>query len=197
MGEWVDYKPVTPMNRYSFKYFTDYKKWARFTDSACDCNGPCLEGIYFEDPDIPEAVCLRDLVAGKYRVSISEYSRRQLRDSVVAAHSNWTDAQIGDFVQSAIDELSRTPPAPWVQQSNLWPAHHGDFCRYIGEWDQDRLNKEASDGDGERFLMSIIQEPYGVADPHRLWGEIGTGWTVMFVFECLICDQRIAVDQSF
>jgi hypothetical protein len=55
----------------------------------------------------------------------------------------------------------------------------------------------AEQGDGKYYLMSIIQEPDGVGDPDGLWEEIGTRWTVIFVFRCLSCGKLVAIDQSY
>jgi uncharacterized protein CbrC (UPF0167 family) len=186
-----------------FRYFPDYKALAQFEPGPCSCHstdqGPsfqCLTGQYFDNPDVPEAVCVEDLKAGVFRVYIDDYVIGLLEQSVRGIYPDWSSDQIQSHVERAIDELSRTPPVPWIQH-NAWPACHGDFCRYLGEWDQNKLNGMADRGDGKSYLMSIIQEPEGVGDPDGLWENIGNGWAAIFVFECLSCGRHIAIDQSY
>lgn len=183
-------------NQHSFLYFPDYEMWARFSEEPCDCDSPCLDGAWFDGPDIPEAVCSQDLISARVRNHIPDYLKDQLAQSVALTHGDWASDQIRQHIEDAVDRLSRTPPVPWIQ-NNDWPVHHGDFCRYIGEWDQPRLSAESPDGDGKKYLMSIIEEPEGVGDPEALWESIGTEWTAVYVFECLECGKRIATEQSY
>jgi uncharacterized protein CbrC (UPF0167 family) len=91
----------------------------------------------------------------------------RLAQSVSETNSSWSQDQRSKAIEGAIDEMSRTPPVPWVQQ-NFWPAHHGDFCRYVGEWSQKRLTDEASNQNGLEYLLSILRDPAGVSDPKAL-----------------------------
>ena len=95
-----------------------------------------------------------------------------------------------------MDQLSRTPPVPWIQQ-NFWPVHHGDFCRYIGEWQQDQFRDAAPDGDGLKYLLQVIRVPVGIGDPYELWDALRTEFTTVFMFECLICSKQIGIDESY
>lgn len=185
-------------NQIEFKYFPDYMKFARFVEDPCDnCSSNiCLNGAYFEDAEVPDSVCLDLLVSGKYRVYIPDYLKEDLENSVRATYPTWTEEEIRRHIEVIVDELSRTPPVPWIQNNN-WPVHHGDFCRYIGEWDQVMLTKESQNGDGLSYLMSILADPEDIGDIQSLWESIGNGWTVVFVFECLLCNQRIAIEQSY
>ena len=102
-------------------------------------------------------------------------------------------AVLGHRVEQAVDILSRTPPVPWIQE-NEWPAHCGDFCRYLGEWDQARLTAAAPDGNGLAFLWSILpQASRARRDRDELWEELGNEWAAVYVFECLTCGKVMAV----
>jgi uncharacterized protein CbrC (UPF0167 family) len=179
-----------------FRYFADFKRWAQFAEESCDCEGPCLEGVYFDDPDVPEAVCLQSLVSGEVRVDVPSYLIDRLRESVRVTFHQWSTERINAHVSEAVDTLSRTPPVPWIQ-NNLWPVHHGDFCRYVGEWNQEKLTEEAKADDGRTYLSSILEESTSIEDVDGLWASIGNGWTAIFVFECLRCERQIAVPQSY
>jgi uncharacterized protein CbrC (UPF0167 family) len=115
---------------------------------------------------------------------------------VRVSYPEWSTERIDEYVSEAVDTLSRTPPVRWIQ-SNLWPVHHGDFCRYIGEWDQEKLTEDAKADDGRSYLSSILEDSSSVEDVDGLWASIGDGWTEVFVFECLKCGRRIAVAQSY
>jgi uncharacterized protein CbrC (UPF0167 family) len=185
---------------HEFKYFPNYQTWARFTEDDCNCplDELCLDGVFFGDPDVPDAICLSWLMAGQYRVEIGHYLIRLLEQSVRLEHPEWSDQQVTVHVDQSVDALSRTPPVPWIQHNN-WPVCHGDFCRYDGEWRQDQFIQAAPDGDGVSYLVSILDEPNRerIGDPIGLWESISNGWTTVFVFTCLTCGRRIAVDQSY
>lgn len=182
----------------AFRYFPNYKKEARFTDQPCEVCGdrPCLAGVYFGITDGPEAVCLNCLVMGKVVVDIPTYLKNQLEESVKIVNPGWQEEQTKTYIGGVVEALSRTPPVPWIQNNN-WPVHHGDFCRYLGEWSQARLAQEAPDGDGKTYLMSILEAPDEVGDPEGLWESIADEWTAVFVFECFTCNKRIAIEQSY
>jgi uncharacterized protein CbrC (UPF0167 family) len=183
-----------------FKYFPDYLQWARFADQPCDCpqQEPCLDGLCFGDIAVPDSVCLSDLVLGTIRVEVGDHLKRDLTESIRSSFPEWSDTQIAEHAIQVIDLLSRTPPVPWVQENN-WPVCHGDFCRYIGEWSQEQITEASSDGSGLAYLMSILYEVdrMPIGDPEGLWASIATGWTTVFMFECLTCNGRIAVEQNF
>lgn len=185
-----------PAGQVAFTYFPDYRRWARFVDEPCDCAGPCLNGLYFEDPDVPDAVCLERLISGAVRVAVPAYLRDTLARSAAATHPGWPAERLAAHVAAAVDTLSRTPPVPWVQH-NSWPVHHGDFCCYLGEWDQAALTAASPTGDGRAYLLSLVEAPPAVADPEALWVAVGSGWATVFGFACLTCGHRVAVVQSY
>lgn len=190
---------MTQKASFDFAYFPDYLKWAKFVSDDCDCpdGSPCLEGVYFGDPDIEDPVCLSDLVAGSIRVDIPDYLVDELRKSVKKVNPKWSKKQIDDRVEQAVDSLSRTPAVPWIQE-NEWPVHCGDFCRYLGEWDQARLTEAAPDGKGLAFLWSILPSAAQARrDRDELWEELGNEWAAVYVFECLTCGRLMAVEQSY
>jgi len=188
--------------QYSFRYFPEYIKWARFSDPPWNCcddqETPCLNGIYFRTPGLPDEICVHDLVVGKYRADVPEELVPTLEHSVQVTFPDLTTDEVRLRCSSAVDTLSRTPPVPWIQ-NNLWPVCHGDFCQYIGEWDQEELTKQAPDGKGLEYLMAILVDldTSPIADPVGLWDEIATEWTTIFVFQCFTCGKRLAVEQSF
>jgi uncharacterized protein CbrC (UPF0167 family) len=191
---------MTYMTRqFEFKYFPDWKRWAALTtDCNCPEGEPCLESAFFEDPEIQNPVCIGSLVSGDVRVAIPEYLVTALISSIQETFGDLPRERQNELVTQAVDQLSRTPPAQWIQ-SNQWPVCCGDFCRYLGEADQIVLTDKSKDGDGMSFLWSILSEECRKRrdDANHLWNEIESGWTVVYLFECLTCQKLIAVDQSY
>lgn len=183
-----------------FRYFPEYKKWAKFSNEKCLCldNLPCLDAIYFENPDIEDPVCLDLLVNGQVQVEIPDYLQKQLLNSLQKTHPDWNEGHINNLAAQIVDTLSKTPPIPWIQH-NAWPVCCGDFCCYLGEWDHERISEASPDGDGSAFLWAMLEEPYRKRreNPNNLWQEIKSRWTVIYVFRCFECDKLIAVDQSY
>ena len=190
-------------NQYTFPYFPDYMKWAYFTDPPWLCcedgETPCLVGTYFDgSEDLPDEICLHDLVTGKYRVDVPDYLEQALARSIQATFSDLAADEVQLRCSAAVAALSKTPPVPWIQ-SNAWPVCHGDFCQYTGEWNQEELTKHAPDGNGLAYLMTILVnlDTSPIANPAGLWDEIASGWTTIFVFQCFTCGKRLAQEQSF
>jgi uncharacterized protein CbrC (UPF0167 family) len=181
---------------YEFKYFRDYQIWAKFSPKRCDvCHGDaCLEGIYFDQSSDLEAVCLSCLTTGKIRVSIPTYLINRLTMKMQHAHPDWSEDLVSTHIIELTEALSLTPPVPWVQ-NNEWPICTDDFACYIGEANQDRLNRMASDGNGLDYLRQITEKE--ILDIQGTWDAIASEWVTVFLFECLETEEIIAIVQAF
>jgi uncharacterized protein CbrC (UPF0167 family) len=173
----------------AFKYFHNPLHNAAFTDKECQFCGSheyCLEGVYFDRGDEVESVCLSCLQAGDVTVNLPDYVIQKI-----------ASVQDENSANESTETLRRTPPVPWIQY-NDWVVCCGDFGRYIGEWDRDKLIQESPDGDGMKYLISLLDEfsLIRVQNSERLWKSIGVD-TAVFVFECLTCGKRKAVVQSY
>jgi hypothetical protein len=183
---------------YVFEYFPDYRQWAKFTDEPCNGCGQadCLEGIYFGGPSSLTSVCLECLVAGRISVQIPSHVKATLEKSIQETFPDQSLDQLQQLISERLDKLSMTPPVPWIQY-NEWPVCEGNFCRYIGEWDQLHLTKDAPQNNGLQYLMSLLTDPETIGHPDDLWASIESEISVVFMFECLESSRRIAVIQSF
>ena len=68
----------------TYKYFSDVKKNADFTEEPCQFCGTkedCLEGMYFEQSDIT-SVCLSCLDEKKIGVDIPDYIQNRIKNNV-------------------------------------------------------------------------------------------------------------------
>ncbi len=167
----------------NYKYFTNVKDHVAFTNQLCQFCGSdrnCLEGVYFDNPDIKSA-CLDCLIQKRVRVSIPQYVKQQIK------HNEQEKTSI----------LMQTPPVPWVQY-NDWPACCDDYMEYLGEWNREDFERKAKNGDGINLLKNIMRgdQLVQIDDMEILWDSIGDD-TVIFVFRCLICGKLMAVCQSY
>jgi uncharacterized protein CbrC (UPF0167 family) len=186
-------------NQY-FRYFPDYETKARFSDSGCDICGktPALDGLCFGDSVDVEGVCVECLTSGRIKVEIPDHVVSRLADSVNENSRGMTTPEIQDKITLAVEELSKTPPAAWIQY-NDWAVCEGDFAVYVGEWGCEKLTQESPTADGKGYLSSIL-DPFSrsrIKDIGSLWTGIENGRVVVFVFECPRCSRRIATPQWF
>ena len=73
-------QPITMMGSdLSLKHFPNYRKLARF-----DSTGKRLQGVFFDDPDVPESVILEQLAAGEFRVFVPDHIKRDVESSLRA-----------------------------------------------------------------------------------------------------------------
>ncbi|WP_342346120.1 CbrC family protein [Paenibacillus mangrovi] len=87
--------------------------------------------------------------------------------------------------KSIIADIERNPPVPWIQ-FNDWPVYKGDFMQYIGEWSQEEFNNASPGGNGQDFVLSILNEETKskINDNDVFWEDIGN-YTAVFVFKSM------------
>lgn len=185
---------------HDFRYSPDYESTAEYSEMACDLCGrtPALEAIYFGNSVDAEAVCIECLRSGIITVEIPSYLNRRLEESIRSTNPEIEDAEVVARIAEAVDELSRTPPVPWIQH-NYWPVCHGDFARYLGEWSSDTLSQRSHTGDGLEYLLSFL-DPFpreSIGDVQALWQSVQRKETAIYVFECFKCSRLIAIAQSY
>lgn len=182
-----------------FRYYKHPEVNAMMTQVECQSCGTdkfCLEGEYFDRGNSVVSVCLNCLARGKITVNIQDFLINRIKNHLA---ENCTDCQgsIIEQVKVCVDELSRTPPVPWIQY-NDWPVCCNDFCMYLGEWSQKEIVERSKDVDPEAYLMSILN-PFckeQIDDFNSFWDDIGNG-TAIFAFKCVECSKIIAVSQSY
>ncbi|MBM7868533.1 uncharacterized protein CbrC (UPF0167 family) [Clostridium pascui] len=187
--------------KYKFKYFEEPLKYARFSDEPCDNCGStnlCLNGTYFDSSeDDIESICLECLVKGEIKVELPSFLVERLHDQIKLKYQHISSYEIQEKVNRILEELSKTPPVPWLQ-FNDWPVCCGDFMRYIGEWGKEEFNFNSHDGNGKEYLFKLLDVSFQnqIEDFEQFWNEIGE-YSIVFVFECMECEKRIAIVQSY
>ncbi|NRY60177.1 CbrC family protein [Clostridium beijerinckii] len=186
---------------FKFKYFTNVQRNARFIDEPCDNCGStnlCLNGIYFDHYDEEvEAVCLECLTKGNIVVEIPSEVSEKIYNEISINYPDGSEDELKKRVNEIIEELSKTPPVPWVQ-SNDWQVCCGNFMTYLGELGRDDLDSMATDGDGKALLLNLIDEETKnrIDDLECLWNELGD-YAVAYHFKCMKCGKQIVVIQSY
>jgi uncharacterized protein CbrC (UPF0167 family) len=127
-------------------------------------------------------------------------NRIALRDQLSDRFRNAPRDQLMSLVAQRTAELEhRTPPlVSW--QPLVWPAHCGDYCRYLKEAGRSDLVLLAPDRDGRAFLAA---HGHGIAGPdhaNELWGRIRPDApsniavayaTGVYLFRCLECARHV------
>lgn len=168
----------------NYKYFENVKKNGYFTDAPCRFCGKteyCLDGVFFEQDDDVESICLDCFDKRIVGVYIPEYIQTRVTKNR----------------EQKVNELQFCPPVPWIQ-SNDWPVCCDDFMVYIGEWGQDEFCEYAKDGDGLAALKELlVDELKSCVDSYEvLWDDLGDG-TAAFAFRCPYCGKTVVVCQDY
>ncbi|MCK4261153.1 MAG: CbrC family protein [Halanaerobiales bacterium] len=183
-----------------YKYFDNVLKNAEFTEEkcqVCSTEKKCLEGEYFDQGSEVTSVCLECLNKGMITVDIPQFIKDRIYLHIEGNLVSKSKEEIEKLSTQLIETLSKTPPVPWIQY-NDWPVCCCNFAKYLGEWNREDINNNSTDGDGKKYLMSILDDftKSKVDDIDILWDDIGQ-YTAVFVFECIECSKRIAVCQSY
>jgi uncharacterized protein CbrC (UPF0167 family) len=182
-----------------FRYFRDphgssNSTWTTDAEPCAFCgqSRPGYEGPYFGG-DRVDFVCEPCLMSGRLAerdLTTNEGDIDGLRAQL--------DARAVDDVEGEVEErrreLEERTPRLVTWQDWWWPAHCGDFCRFVGETGQAELAELAPDGDGARFVASHLP----VDEAPLEWGWVlpslagDEGYEVgVYLFQCLDCQAYV------
>lgn len=97
-------------------------------------------------------------------------------------------------------ELVYATPTLLTWERVAWPAHCGDYCRFLKEVGKPELSELATDGNGQAFFAAHalgIQEP---AQASEVWAEMrqdrptssrSDSPVVVCLFQCLSCGEHM------
>lgn len=188
------------MNTLNFKYFDNVIKNAEYTNDKCQICGTnkyCLEGVYFDSEEDIISVCIECLRKGKKTVNIPDLIQERLYRELKENQEGLDKIKLKQKLDSYVEELKITPPVPWIQY-NDWPVCCSDFARYMGEWDKEQINDNAPDGNGKKYIMTILDEfsKSKIDDIDVFWDDIGI-YTEIFIFKCINCSKYVTICQNY
>jgi uncharacterized protein CbrC (UPF0167 family) len=103
--------------------------------------------------------------------------------------------------ERTVEVEARTPSLQTWQDFD-WPAHCGDYCRYIKEIGQPELAALALDGDGPAYLAAHASDISDIEHAREVWEgirpdaptDISESYSVgVYLFSCLICGEHIVM----
>lgn len=160
----------------SFRYFNDPYAFSSYLEEPSAC--PICERVVpgFEGPfkgeDRLSFVCVECLDAGKLAekgVETNEGDATRLREQIRSALSAATPAEeIERTLQAKTLELTLRTPRLLSWKDILWPAHCGDYCRFLKEAGKTDYRRFAAGKDPKAFFLSTIRDIED-ADEEYLW----------------------------
>jgi uncharacterized protein CbrC (UPF0167 family) len=125
----------------------------------------------------------------------------QLSTRFPSASSSWVEKLV--TVRTAIVE--RRTPALVTWQPLMWPAHCGDYCRYLKEVGRPDLVLLAPDSDGRAFLARHAHGIVNASHAEELWEGIRPDApadnavayaTGVYLFQCRKCARPVILWDS-
>lgn len=186
------------------RYFAEPHVWSTYVTKAQACHfchreGPGYEGPFY-GPDI-DLVCEECLAAGMLEtVDATTCSGNvdALHDQI--AEQPLTAARRKTLLAELTRELEGHTPPLITWQDLLWPAHCGDYCRFVKEVGRKDVETLAGGDDPQSYLEEHLEEGAREStDIDDLWESITPGslekasrWgTCAYLFECLVCAEHV------
>ena len=192
----------------TFRYFAEPHAYSSYTlePEACDSCGrrlPGYRGLFYGTRDI-NFVCEECLARGALAAlgqETNEPDIRALRQQLGQLRPELSEPEREELIKERTDELIHRTPAPETWQPFLWPAHCGDYCRFLKEAGKPDLDQLAGGLDGKAFLAASL---YGglQTDVNDLWHSIradspknreGAHDVGVYLYQCLSCGHHIVL----
>lgn len=191
-----------------FRYFARPHDFASYSTqpTPCDFCGetrPCYSGPFYGEADDQESICEECLVGGRLaaaQLSDNNADIVEVRRQLVQLRPDLTAQEIERIVRDRTDELESRTPSPLTWQYFDWPAHCGDYCRYLKEVGQPEIVALAPDGDGPAYLLAHADMVSDVEHAREIWESVrpdapqdrALAYAVgVYLFQCLVCGEQI------
>jgi hypothetical protein len=181
--------------------FSTYKETPRRCD-VCGREAPGYAGSFYGNGDI-EFVCEDCLSTGRLQehgVTTNKGDVEALREQLRVPRADVSDVERNRLARERTVELEHRTPHPVTWQAFFWPAHCGDYCRFVKEVGKPELMQLSLDGDGEAFLAAHSYDIVDDLHAHSIWESIrpdipGDGYIAysvgVYLFRCLYCDEYV------
>ena len=191
-----------------FRYFAHPHEFAHFspTPATCDFCGelrPYYSGPFFGLDDERETICEECLAGGRLEpleMATNSGDIAALRRHLATTHPEMSEAEIERVARQRTIEVETRTPSPQTWQYFDWPAHCGDYCRYIKEVGQPELLALAADGDGPAYLAAHASDISDIEHAREVWEgirpdaptDISQAYSVgVYLFTCLVCGEHV------
>ena len=124
-----------------------------------------------------------------------------LRQQLAQLKPELSESEREEIIKERTDELIRRTPAPVTWQPFFWPAHCGDYCRFLKEAGKPDLEQLAVGFDGKAFLAANAYRGLGT-DVNDLWRSIradapknreGAHDVGVYLYQCLSCGHYVVL----
>lgn len=190
----------------TFRYFALPRQFSTYTEEPQQCQlcgraRAGYEGPYHGIEHI-DFVCEECLAAGRLadkEQTTNEGDLEGLQEQLKQRHLELGDGEIAKLVQQRTEELEQRTPNLLTWQDWFWPAHCGDYCRFIKDAGKPDLIALAPDGDGKAFFRDHAID-VDVSDMDAVWKAIRPDSPIehtesysvgVYLFQCLECNQYV------
>lgn len=189
----------------TFRYFALPHRFSTYHEEShqCDLCNQHRPGYGAQSFSDIEFVCEECLAAA--RLADLDFATNQgdvaaLRTQVRERMPQLSDTERGQMVQERTAELKYRTPHLVTWQDVLWPAHCGDYFRFIKEVGQPELADLSSDGNGPAFLAAHAHNIAGAKHAMEVWEGVRpdipqdnrVAYSLgMYLFRCLTCNEYV------
>lgn len=191
----------------TYRYFSTPHEFSTWTPQPhrCDLCGrerPGYEGPFHGAGDV-NFVCEECMMAGRLKdvnCTTNDPDANALRQQLQAPGTELGDKKIEETIRERTDALVYATPHLVTWQDFFWPAHCGDYCRFLKEVGQPELNELAPDGDGLTFFRTHADNIQDEAHAREVWEDIREDSPTngenaypmgVFLFQCLGCGEHV------
>jgi uncharacterized protein CbrC (UPF0167 family) len=191
----------------TFRYFVYPHQFSTYQEQPERC-GVCgnvtsgYAGPFYGPLDI-KFVCEGCLSSGRLRrldISTNHSDIAALRVQLSALHPELSEDERERIAQDRTEELEYQTPLPVTWQELVWPAHCGDYCRFLKEIGQPELARLSPDGDGPAFLLAHAEGITDAGLASQVWADMRPDSPIdnseayalgVYLFRCLTCGEHM------
>jgi uncharacterized protein CbrC (UPF0167 family) len=196
------------MSTSPFRYFASPHQFSTYAEELQQCQlcgrvRAGYKGPYYGVEHI-DFVCEECLIVGRLADKnqiTNEGDLEALQTQLKQRYPELTAEEVAQLAQQRTEELERRTPNLLTWQDWFWPAHCGDYCRFIKEVGKPDLVAIANDRDGKGFFRDHAVD-VDVSNMDAIWSAIRPDSPVrhtesysvgVYLFQCLECNQHVII----